>query len=73
MMPPSWPSLALMASVLASMVIMTSASDASMFSVSGKVSPPDVKAPGWQANTRVHIDGGKKIGYLKVRIASSSL
>ncbi len=38
-----------------------------LFRVEGKVYPPDQRPRDWFSDTRVVVDGGRKVGFLKVR------
>ena len=39
---------------------------ASLFKVEGKVYPPDIRPRDWFSDTRIVVDGGRKVGFLKV-------
>ena len=47
-------------------------SPSSTFHIEGKISPPDVKPKDWYWTTRILLDGGKRLAYLKVSNAFSS-
>ena len=38
----------------------------SSFQIEGKIAPPDPKPKDWYWATRIHLDGGKRMAYLKV-------
>ena len=42
-------------------------SPSSTFHIEGKIAPPDVKPKDWYWTTRILLDGGKRLAYLKVR------
>ena len=44
-------------------------SPSSTFHIEGKIAPPDVKPKDWYWTTRILLDGGKRLAYLKVRNA----
>ncbi len=61
------------ASCLWASVSSASSSDAdssslpTLFKVEGKVFPPDQRPREWFSDTRIVVDGGKKVGFLKVK------
>ena len=43
-------------------------SDVTLFQIEGKVTPPDIKPNNWYWTTRILIDGGKRVAFIKVRL-----
>lgn len=42
--------------------------EATTFQIEGKVTPPDPKPKDWHWTTKIYLDGGKRMAYLKVRL-----
>ena len=36
------------------------------FQIEGKIAPPDPKPKDWYWSTRIYLDGGKRVAFLKV-------
>ena len=43
-----------------------SLTSASTFHIEGKIAPPDIKPKDWYWTTRIFLDGGKRLAYIKV-------
>ena len=42
--------------------------DSNSFQIEGKVAPPDPKPKDWYWTTKIFLEGGKRMAYLKVKI-----
>ena len=40
----------------------------SSFNIEGKIAPPEPKPKDWYWSTKIYIDGGKRMAYLKVGV-----
>ena len=47
--------------------------ESSSFQIEGKVAPPDSKPKDWYWTTKITLEGGKRMAYLKVKVYGSLL
>ena len=67
--------MAIFAAIQTSVVFAESETDSSdtatqsSFQIEGKVAPPDPKPKDWYWATKIYLDGGKRMAFLKVNFA----